>query len=189
MNRFEVRPRFELRLAVSSEVMQAALEDATAQDGRSWARMPYAEFAVADDQRHMWSPRLAVCVHEPADDDPDPQLRLCCRFQPEPDVWTFYMAMAGALVVSACVAVAWICASWILGRDLLPPIIALGVASSLGGALYAASQFGQRMATHQMGGLAERLWLASCDAKARAHDHLPLREPVEGRVEMPCRPR
>lgn len=174
MNKFEVRPRFELKLAVPPDVLEAALKAAVEDDAGSWARLPYAEFGVPSDERHTWSPRLAVCVHEPPEEEPDGELRLCCRFQPEPAVWTFYMAIAGGLLVSACIAITWICASWILGWSLLGPFIALGVAGVLGAVLYAASQFGQRMAADQMGGLAERLWLALCDAKARAEGREPL---------------
>lgn len=167
MNKFEVRPRFELRLDVPPEVLESALKDAVT-DQPGWARLPYAEFGVEDTERHTWSPRLAVCVHEPDEDESEDELRLSCRFQPEPAVWTFYMAVAAGLIVSACVAITWIAASVIMHLSLLGPIIALGVAVALGAVLYAASQFGQRMAADQMGGLAERLWLALCDAKARA---------------------
>lgn len=156
------------------EVLQASLEQAVADDAGSWARLPYAEFGVPSDERHTWSPRLAVCVHEPAEDSTDTELRLACRFQPEPAIWTFYMAIAAGLTVSACVAITWICASWILGWSLVGPLIALAVAAALGGTLYGASQFGQRMAADQMGGLAERLWVALCDAKARAEGKEPL---------------
>lgn len=156
------------------EVLEASLKKAVEDDDGSWARLPYAEFGVPADERHTWSPRLAVCVHDPAEDDPSGELRLKCRYQPEPAVWTFYMAIAAALAVSASVAITWICASWILGWSLVGPMIALGVALALGGGLYGASQFGQRMAADQMGGLAERLWLALCDAKARAEGKEPL---------------
>lgn len=182
MHKFEVRPRFELKLEVPPEVLEAALKAAVAGDAASWARLPYAEFGVPPSERHTWSPRLAVCIHEPDPDEPheDEGLRLCCRFQPEPGVWTFYMAIAGALAVSGSVAIAWMCASWILGWSLVGPLIALGVAVLLGGTLWGASQFGQKMAADQMGGLAERLWLALCDAKARAEGQEPLMVDHEG---------
>jgi len=186
VHKFEVRPRFELKLEVPPEVLEAALKAAVADDASSWARLPYAEFGVPAGERHTWSPRLAVCVHEPDPDEPAAEegLRLCCRFQPEPGVWTFYMAIAAALVVSGSVAIAWICASWILGWSLLGPAVALGVAALLGATLYGASQFGQKMAADQMGGLAERLWLAMCDAKARAEGHAPLRVEREPTAEQ-----
>ena len=177
MQKFEVRPRFDLELDVPPEVLEAALKAAVAGDTSSWARLPYAEFGVPSAERRTWSPRLAVYVHAPDPDAPrtEGELRLRCRFQPEPGVWTFYMAMAAALLVCGSVAVAWICASFILGWSLVGPFFAVGVAALLGAALYGASQLGQKMAADQMGGLAERLWLALCDAKARAEGHAPLR--------------
>lgn len=168
------------------EVLSAALDAAVAGDPASWARLPYAEFGVADDERHLWSPRLAVCVHEPADERDDDELRLVCRFQPEPSVWTLYMAIGSALVVGACVAIAWMISSWILGWSLLVPSSALAGCLLLGGLLYGVSGFGQRMAADQMGALAERLWIALCDANARARGHEPFTvgpawtEPTEG---------
>jgi hypothetical protein len=174
VQRFEVRPRFELKLTVPADILEAALQDAVEGDPNSWARLPYAEFGIPEDERTTWSPRLAVCVHEPEEGEIDPELRLCCRFQPEPSVWTFYMAVAGALLVGACVAVTWICASFILGTSLVVPSIALIVALVLGAVLFAASQFGQKMAADQMSGLAERLWIALCDANARAEGREPL---------------
>jgi hypothetical protein len=171
VQRFEVRPRFELKLAVPTEVLAAAFDAAVEHDAASWARLPYAEFGVPDDERHLWSPRLAVCIHEPAPGDEE--LRLVCRFQPEPSVWTLYMALAGALLVGACVAIAWMIASWLLGWSVLVPGAALAGLLLLGGVLYGISGFGQRMAADQMGALAERLWLALCDANARAQGREP----------------
>ena len=173
MQRFEVRPRFELQLAVPLEVLSAALDDAVADDAQSWARLPYAEFGVDDDERHLWSPRLAVCVHEPTEDSERDELRLVCRFQPEPSVWTLYMAIGGALLVGACIAVAWIISSWLLGWSTWVPGSALAGFLLLGGLLYAVSGMGQRMAADQMGALAERLWVALCDANARAQGREP----------------
>ncbi len=174
VQRFEVRPRFELKLAVPADVLEAALQDAVDGDPNSWARLPYAEFGIPKDERTTWSPRLAVCVHEPDEDEIETELRLCCRFQPEASVWTFYMAVAGALLVSACVAITWICASSIMGSSLVAPSVALGMILVLGGILFGASQFGQKMAADQMSGLAERLWIALCDANARAEGREPL---------------
>lgn len=172
MQKFEVRPRFELRLAVPPEVLEASLRAAVAEDGSSWARLPYAEFGVHEDERHTWSPRLAVSVHDP--EVGEDELRLQCRFQPEAAVWTFYMALAAGLSVSGCLAVTWICASWIMGSSLVAPLTALGGAMLLGAALFGASQVGQRKAQAQMSGLADRLWMALCDAKARAAGDEPL---------------
>ncbi|MCR9160997.1 MAG: hypothetical protein ACE37F_11220 [Nannocystaceae bacterium] len=170
MERFEVRPRFELQLAVHPDVLAAALEDAVAGDDRSWARLPYAEFGVPEDERHLWSPRLAVCVHE----GDDAELRLVCRFQPEPSVWTLYMAIGFVLLVGGCIATAWTLSSWLLGWSVLLPGAALGASLLLGGLLYAVAGLGQRMASDQMADLAERLWLALCDASARAAGREPL---------------
>lgn len=172
MQKFEVRPRFELRLAVPAEVLEASLRAAVDDDASSWARLPYAEFGVPADERHAWSPRLAVCVHDPqAGED---ELRLECRFQPEAAVWTFYMAIAAGLSVCGCLAITWICASWIMGTSLLGPLTALGTALLLGGTLFGASQLGQRKARSQMDGLADRLWMALCKAKAQAAGEEPL---------------
>lgn len=173
MQRFEIRPRFELQLAAPPEVLFAALDAAVAGDDRSWVRLPYAEFGVADDERHLWSPRLAVCVHEPAEGSDDGELRLVCRFQPEPSVWTLYMALGSALLVGACVTIAWMISSWILGWSLLGPGSALAGFLLLGGLLYGVSGLGQRMAADQMSALAERLWVALCDANARAQGREP----------------
>lgn len=172
VQKFEVRPRFELRLAVPPETLEASLKAAVDDDVSSWARLPYAEFGVPQAERHAWSPRLAVYVHDPAVGEDE--LRLQCRFQPEAGVWTFYMAIAAGLSVGTCLAITWICASWIMGASLVGPLIALGGGLLLGVALFGASQLGQRKARAQMGGLADRLWMALCDAKARAAGEEPL---------------
>jgi len=84
------------------------------------------------------------------------------------------MALTAGLVLSACLAITWICASWIMGSSLLAPVCALGAALVLGAALFGASQLGQRKARTQMSGLADRLWMALCDADARAKGEKPL---------------
>lgn len=172
MQKFEVRPRFELRLAVPAEVLEASLRAAVDDDVSSWARLPYAEFGVPQDERHAWSPRLAVYVHGPQPGEEE--LRLQCRFQPEAAIWTFYMAVAAGLSVSGCLAITWICASWIMHASLVVPLLALGAAMLLGALLFGASQLGQRKARAQMSALADRLWMALCDAKARAVGEEPL---------------
>ena len=172
MQKFEVRPRFELRIGVAPETLEASLQAAVEDDVSSWARLPYAEFGVPQDERHAWSPRLAVFVQDPEPGEDD--LRLQCRFQPEAAVWTFYMAFAAGLIVSGCLAITWICASWIMGASLLGPLSALGGAVLLGAALFGASQLGQRKARMQMSGLADRLWMALCDADARSRGEKPL---------------
>lgn len=172
MQKFEVRPRFELRLAVPVQTLEASLHAAVQDDASSWARLPYAEFGVHEDERHAWSPRLAVYLHDPAAGEDE--LRLQCRFQPEAAVWTFYMALASGLSVCGCLCIAWICASWIMGSSLVGPLSALAGTMLLGAALFGASQWGQRQAQAQMGGLADRLWAALCDAKARAAGEEPL---------------
>ncbi len=172
MQKFEVRPRFELRLAVPPQTLEASLRAAVQDDASSWARLPYAEFGVSEAERHAWSPRLAVCVKDP--DPGEDELRLQCRFQPEAAVWTFYMALTAGLSLCGCLAITWICASWIMSTSLVGPLCALGGAMLLGAALFGASQLGQRKARAQMSGLADRLWMALCDAKARAAGEKPL---------------
>ncbi len=172
MQKFEVRPRFELRLAVAPQTLEASLQAAVEDDVSSWARLPYAEFGVPQDERHAWSPRLAVCVKDP--ESGEDELRLQCRFQPEAAVWTFYMALTAGLSVSGCLAITWICASWIMGASLVGPLCALAGALSLGAALFGASQLGQRKARTQMSGLRDRLWMALCDADARSRGEKPL---------------
>ncbi|MGH1344723.1 MAG: hypothetical protein ACRBN8_24400 [Nannocystales bacterium] len=172
MQKFEVRPRFELRLAVPPQTLEASLRASMEDDASSWARLPYAEFGVPHGERHTWSPRLAVCVRDP--DPGDDELLLLCRFQPEAAVWTFYMALTAGLCVSACLAITWICASWIMGTSLVGPLCALAGTALLGAALFGASQLGQRKAQAQMSGLADRLWMALCDAKARASGEKPM---------------
>lgn len=172
MQKFEVRPRFELRLAVPPETLEASLHEAVDDDTSSWARMPYAEFGVPPSERHTWSPRLTICVEDPTPGGEE--LLLHCRFQPEAGVWTFYMALAAGLSVAACLAITWICASWIMGTSLVQPLCALATAGMLGAALLGASHLGQRKARAQMSGLADRLWVALCRAKAAAAGEAPM---------------
>lgn len=110
----EIRPRFELDLCCAPEAVlgkiERALEAGTLPcDG--WVHAPYAELRIKPDDKHFWSPRLAVAV-EPR----ETSVLLHCRFGPEPAVWTGFAGMYAVAFLVALAGVFIGAGQWTLGH-------------------------------------------------------------------------
>jgi hypothetical protein len=112
---------------------------------RGWVKAPYAELRMPAQERSLWSPRLAICTDELSEG-----VSLCCRLQPEPDVWTAYVAIAAALSIAALAVGSYGVSQWVLGGHPDVAVIGLPIVAVLGAGLYIASQIGQRLGRDQM---------------------------------------
>ncbi len=125
---------------------------------RGWVAPPYAELEVPASTKHAWSPRLAIEACEiPLG------CRLHCRFQPEPSIWTLYMAGWGVLVVLGAVCIAWAWARSIMGAGLGPPVGGCGAVVGLGIVWSLIPWIGQRLGADQIDGLRHSLETALLD--------------------------
>jgi len=71
------------------------------------------------------------------------------RFAPHPNVWTFYLFLSFALGFALLVGTTWGYAQW--ATETTPwALIVVPLVIVLGGALYVASQIGQRLGAEQM---------------------------------------
>lgn len=153
-----VRPKFELELDGDAEAVLGRLQahlDRTDFGCAGWVAPPYAELEVRPALKRTWSPRLAVYG-----ENADRGCVLRCRFQPEPGVWTLYMAATAVLSVGAACCIAWACACMIMGQGLVAPLVGLSTAFALGGLLYFVAISGQRLGADQMQSLREELEVA-----------------------------
>jgi hypothetical protein len=156
-----IRPRFEVRVLGSSQETLGRLRRhlERADFGcRGWVAPPYAELEVQAATKHFWSPRLAIYAT-----DEGGKCSLYCRFQPEPSVWTMYMAGWGISIVSGACGIAWLCAQLMMTRSLTMPLVALGVVGVVACTLYASALLGQRLGTDQMVELRDALVAALDD--------------------------
>ena len=122
---------------------------------RGWVAPPYAELEVPASTRHAWSPRLAIEACEIPEG-----CRLHCRFQPEPGIWTLYMAGWGVLLVAGAVCVAWAWARSIMGSGVGAPVTGCGAAVALAIAWSLIPWIGQRLGAEQIDGLRQSLQTA-----------------------------
>lgn len=156
MNVRKIRPNFDVRLAepgvaALQRVQQSLSEDPSEVDG--WVQPPYAELAVGQAHRQWWSPRLALHL-QTRDDDTEV---LHCRFQPEPGVWTMYMAGWAMLTVSTMLVIGFGCAQSILGQPPTVCLYGLPIATLSGLSLYGVALLGQRLSEPEVQRLTEAL--------------------------------
>jgi len=160
-----IRPHFDVAVSDADQVLprlEAYLRDHACDGGsedcvRGWVHPPYAELAVATEQRHLWSPRLAVRL-----DREGPSAVLHCRLQPEPGTWTMYMAGWAMLAVCTMLVIGFGCAQLIMGASPTIALYGLPAAVTGAGVLYASALLGQRFGEDQVDLL--------CDALRRALD-------------------
>ncbi|MEM6993101.1 MAG: hypothetical protein AAF721_21490 [Myxococcota bacterium] len=162
-----VRPRFDLSVQTGAEEALGRIRrylDRADFGCRGWVAPPYAELEVQAATKHFWSPRLAIYADD-ADVDRD-ACTLHCRFQPEPNVWTMYMAAWGMLAVAAACCVAWVCACVLIGNGTTTPLLCLTGFGVAGLALYMVAFTGHRLGREQMASLRVALHeaLATSDA-------------------------
>ncbi len=143
-----IRPRFDLVLPAKPELVLAQLQehlDRTEFGCRGWVADPYAELEVPAASKRLWSPRLAIHARGSSQG-----CTLHCRYQPEPNLWTLYMAIWGMLAVTGASAIAWVCATWIMGAEPIVPLACVGGVVVMALALYAVALGGQRLGADQM---------------------------------------
>lgn len=106
---------------------------------------------VPPEQERLWSPHFTAQLHAAESGS-----ELLARFTPRPEVWTLLMMVYfGCAFVATCGAI-YGCVQWLLGATpwalLLTPIGLAAIAT-----LHAISLVGQRLSSHQMDALRERL--------------------------------
>lgn len=158
-----IRPRFELFVDLGAEdalrLVEARIE--ASETIRGWVSLPYAELRVPERDRFAWSPRMALY----AEDAPG-GANLLCRFQPEPDVWTAYLALWAVVGLSTLGVVMYGFSQWVLRGVpwvMLAGLPVLGVAALL---LYLVALTGQRRGATQM-------WLLERELQAALDGHGP----------------
>ena len=109
-----------------------------------WVTVPYAELCVAEEDKHLWSPRLAIYV-----EDTPGGAHLHCRLQPAPEVWTFFLALYAVSGIAFMSAAFYGYSQWTIDKT---PWAALGmpIAALMALGLYLGALAGQRMGHDQM---------------------------------------
>lgn len=172
-----IRPRFELFVDAPAEQtlerIEARIESSEAV--RGWVSPPYAELRMPVKDRFLWSPRMALF----AEDAPG-GTNLVCRLQPEPDVWTAYVAMWAVLVAAGTGVLMYGASRWLVSGSPGIIVIGLPIVAVLGVALYLGALSGQRKGRAQM-------WLLRRELDAALEGHGPrlVDEPVD---DLPAAP-
>ena len=150
-----LRPSFDLSVpSPSAEVFAHVRRSLDRADFgcRGWVAPPYAELELQTATKRLWSPRLSIY----AEDQPG-GCSLHCRFQPEPNIWTLYMAAWGVSAVVGACGVAWYGANLIMGRSAVAPLLMTAAVVVVAVGLYLAARVGQKMSAPQMRLLRETL--------------------------------
>lgn len=121
--------------------------------------MPYAELRVRAEDRFVWSPRLAIHAENALDGT-----RLSCRMQPEPDVWTAYVALWSVLGAIAIGVTMYGASQWVVGSPPWVMLIGFPVVVVMAIALYLGALVGQRRGAAQMSALERELHAALVEA-------------------------
>jgi len=140
---------------------------------RGWVSIPYAELRVRAEDRLVWSPRLAIHA-----EDTTGGTRLSCRMQPEPDVWTAYIALWSIVGAIAIGVTMYGLSQWVVGGPPWVMLIGFPAVIVMAIALYLGALLGQRRGAAQMNALERELHAAL----AGAVDELP-RAPTFGDPE------
>ena len=143
------RPRFELRVDATPEVILARVAQALKQSTTKTIRglvlaEGRIELRVSDKERRLWSPQLTVDVRPEGDG-----AHLRARFGPDPHVWTMYVTLYAASVVFATACGVWGMAQMILHRTPWALYLA-PLAAVFAGLVYGASFVGQGLGSEQM---------------------------------------
>lgn len=145
-----MRPRFRRIAGVAPDEAFRRLRAAVAEEGcpfraRFAENHGHAELRVARTARHFWSPTLGLEIR--GDDRGTTVLH--GLFGPHPAVWTFFMFVHFAAATGALIGLALAWSQWTLGEPVWGLWTVPAAAFASGGA-YAASLFGQRLATVEM---------------------------------------
>lgn len=142
-----IRPRFEVFVDASAEEALGRIEARIESSGtvRGWVSPPYAELRMPVKDRFLWSPRMALF----AEDAPG-GTNLVCRLQPEPDVWTAYLALWAVLVAAGIGVLMYGASRWVVSGSPGIIIVGLPIVVVLGIGLYAGALSGQRRGRSQM---------------------------------------
>lgn len=111
---------------------------------------------IAPEERHYWSPVLAVDAHP----HPDGTL-LRGYFGPHPNVWSLFVAMYAGTAFATLLACMYGVSQWLVQE---PPLAlgALPLGALMGLAIYGVALFGQRLAQDQMLQLRDFFTCTSC---------------------------
>jgi hypothetical protein len=95
--------------------------------------------------RHFWSPRLAVYV-----EDTPGGAHLHCRLQPEPDVWTLFLAMYALSAIGLITGIFYGYSQWILDSTPWAAFVGIPVSLVVGTGMYLGAIAGQKLGHEQM---------------------------------------
>jgi hypothetical protein len=144
----EIRPHFEVYVASPMAEVLARLEaHVESSEGavRGWVNAPYAELRVPAGDKELWSPRLAIYAEELSDG-----VTLLCRLQPEPDVWTMYVALWSALGIATLCVGSYAVSQWVMGATPWVAIIGFPIVLAIAGTVYGIALVGQKLGRPQM---------------------------------------
>ncbi len=144
----EIRPHFTLYVDAPANQALGCIQQHLSHDDcscRGWVTVPYAELRVEKVERHFWSPRLAVYV-----EDTPGGAHLHCRLQPEPDVWTLFLAMYALAAIGLTTGIFYGYSQWILDATPWAAYVGIPVSLALGLGLYFGALAGQKLGRGQM---------------------------------------
>lgn len=107
MNRVEIRPRFDLRVNLSTdEVLRRIREELSKPGAECTGKIitPHAVLQMHDEKQHFWSPQLTVEVEET---DKESCSLLRCIIGPMPSVWTMFASFYALSVFAGLVGLVW----------------------------------------------------------------------------------
>jgi hypothetical protein len=149
-----VRPCFELFVDATAEetlrLVEARIEASPAI--RGWVALPYAELRVPDRDRFSWSPRMSLHV-----EDAPGGTNLLCRLQPEPEVWTAYIALWGLVGAAAIGVTMYGLSQWVVSGMPWVMLWGLPIVAAAAGLLWLVALVGQRRCAAQTWGLSREL--------------------------------
>lgn len=158
-----IRPRYELFVDLSAaetlRLVEARIEVSEAI--RGWVAEPYAELRVPERERFSWSPRMSLHV-----EDAPGGTNLLCRLQPEPDVWTAYMALWGVVAVAAIGVTMYGLSQWVVSGMPWVMLVGLPIVTVAAVLLYLVALVGQRRGAAQT-------WLLERELQAALDGHGP----------------
>jgi hypothetical protein len=168
-----IRPRYALFVDASADktlrLVEARIEVSKAI--RGWIAAPYAELRLPEGERFTWSPRMSLYV-----EDTPGGTNLLCRLQPEPEVWTAYMASWGVVAVAALGVTMYGISQWVVSGMPWVMLVGLPLVGAAAGLLYLAALVGQRRCAAQT-------WLLERELQAALDGHGPrlLDDPLDDR--------
>jgi hypothetical protein len=151
----EIRPHFTLYVETSASQALGCIQQHLTHDDcscRGWVTVPYAELRVEKDDRHFWSPRLAVYV-----EDTPGGAHLHCRLQPEPDVWTLFLAGYALSAIGLITGMFFGYSQWVLDSTPWAAYVGIPISLVVGIGLYFGALGGQTLGHDQMGQLRREL--------------------------------